>query len=116
MTTLKSLQNRIRPGAVLVMVVLVGAATYFEFVYSGPATLYSVVLWIIVVPMLFAATVSGVRSHPFYHPLMYGSFITIGLLQYLDGDWYLLAGVFVLCGIIGLIFEFRNKNNPTYSG
>jgi hypothetical protein len=98
------------------MVVLVGAATYFEFVYSGPATLYSVALWIIVVPMLFAATVSGVRSHPLYQPLIYGSFIIIGILQYLDGDWYLLAGVFALCGILGLISEFRNKNNSAYSG
>lgn len=98
------------------MLMLVGAATYFEFVYYGPSTLYSVVLWIIVVPMLFSATVSGVRSHPLYQPLMYGGFIAMGTLQYLDGEWQLLAGLFVLCGIIGLLAEFRNKNNPARSG
>ena len=108
MTALSTLENRVNPTAVLVIVVLVGVATYFEFVYSGSPTLYSVVLWIIVVPMLFAATVNGVRSHPLYQPLMYGGFIAIGTLQYLDGDWYLLAGLFVLCGIVGLIAEFRN--------
>lgn len=116
MTALRTLENRIRPGAVLVMLVLVSAATYFEFVYYGPPTLYSVLLWIIVVPMLFVATVNGVRSHPLFQPLAYGGFIVMGTLQYLDGDWYLLAGLFVLGGIIGLLTEFRDKNNLTRSG
>ena len=98
------------------MLLLVGAATYFEFVYAGPPTLYSIVLWIIVVPMLFAATVRGIRSHPLYQPLMYSGFIAIGTLQYLDGEWYLLAGLFVLCGIGGLVAEFRDKNGYTRSG
>jgi hypothetical protein len=93
------------------MLVIIGAATYFEFVYSGPSTLYTVVLWIIVVPMLLAATVTGARSHPLYQPLMYGGFVAIGILQYLDGDWFLLAGLFVLGGIIGLVFKLRNRSN-----
>jgi hypothetical protein len=97
------------------MLVLVGAASYFEFVYYGPPTLYSVVLWIIAVPLLFAATVNGIRSHPLYQPLMYGGFIAIGTLQYLDGNWHLLAGIFVFGGIIGLIAEFRNKHDLTRS-
>ncbi|WP_225307885.1 MULTISPECIES: hypothetical protein [unclassified Haloarcula] len=58
--------------------------------------------------MLFAATVTGVRSHPLYQPLMYGGFVAIGTLQYLDGDWALLAGVFILGGIGGLLSELRN--------
>lgn len=116
MSSLQTLLNRIRPGALLFMLLLVGAATYFEFVYAGPPTLYSVVLWIIVVPMLLAATVNGVRSHPLYQPLMYGGFIAIGTLQYLDGEWYLLAGLFVLCGIGGLVAEFRITNGSTRSG
>jgi len=91
------------------MLAVVGAATYFEFVYSGPPTLYEVVLWILVVPLLLAATVDGVRSHPLYEPLMYGGFVAIGTLQYLAGDWVLLAGLFVLGGIVGLVSEFRSR-------
>lgn len=113
MTALRTLQDRIRPGAALVMMALVGAATYLEFVYYWPPTLYSVVLWIIVVPMLFATTVEGVRNHPVHQTLMYVGLIAIGTLQYLDGDWYLLAGLFVLAGIAGLITDFHNKNNHT---
>lgn len=86
-----SLRDRIRPR-VLLMILLVGGATYVEFVYLGPPSLYSVVLWIIVVPLLFSTTVNGVRSHPLYQPLVYGGFIAIGVLQYLDSDWFLLAG------------------------
>jgi hypothetical protein len=111
MTTLHALQNRVRPGAALILLILVSTATYFEFVYYAPPTLYSVALWIIVVPMLFAATVTGIRSHPLYQPVVYGGLIAIGTLQYLDGEWYLLAGLFVVGGIIGLIAELRNKTN-----
>lgn len=109
MIALNTLQNRIRPGAILVMTLLVGIASYLEFVYFGTPTLYSIVLWIIIVPLLFAATVIDAESHPLYQPLLYGGFIVIGTLQYLDGDWFLLAGLFVLCGIIGLIAEFHKK-------
>lgn len=97
------------------MIVFVGAATYVEFVYSGRPNLYSVVLWIIVVPLLFSTIVNGVRSHPLYQPLVYGGFIAIGVLQYLDDDWFLLAGLFVLAGIVGLVSELRNQQSPTRS-
>ena len=75
------------------MLVFVAGATYVEFAYSGPPTLCSVAFWIIVVPLLFSTTVNGVRSQPLYQPLVFGGFIAIGVLQYLDGDWFLLAGV-----------------------
>ncbi len=110
-----SLRDRIRPRALLFITVFVGGATYFEFVYSGPASLYSVALWIIVVPLLFSTTVDGVRSHYLYQPLMYGGFMAIGVLQYLDGDWLLLAGLFILAGIVGLVSELRNQYTPTAS-
>lgn len=108
MTTLYDVQDRIRPGAALFMLAIIGAGTYLEFVYFGPPTLYTVLLWIVVVPMLLAATVRGVRTHPRYQPLMYGGFVAIGTLQYLEGDWVLLAGLFIAGGIIGLISELRN--------
>lgn len=111
MTSLHHLQDRIRPGALLVMLAIVGASTYFEFVYNGPPTLYAVVLWIIVVPMLLISTVDGVRSHPLYQPLTYGGFIAIGALQYLNGNWFLLSWLFILCGMIGLVLELRNRSN-----
>jgi uncharacterized membrane protein YjjP (DUF1212 family) len=90
------------------MLLLVGIATYFRSIYYGPLSLYSVVLWIVAVPMSFLATVKGVRSHPFYRPFMYGGFVTIGVLQYLDDDWFVLAGVFIAGGIIGLITQFHH--------
>jgi hypothetical protein len=93
------------------MLAFVGAATYFEFVYSEPPTLYATFLWIIIVPLLLAAAVDGVRRHPLYQPLLYGSFVAIGTLQYLDGGWFLLAGLFVLGGVIGLILESRDRSN-----
>jgi len=108
MTVLHSLEERVRPLALLVMLILIGSATYFEFFYYGPPTLYSVGLWIIVVPMLLASTVRGLRSHPLYQSLLYSGFIAIGALQYLGGEWFLLAGVFVLGGIIGLAVELRD--------
>ncbi|MDS0284472.1 hypothetical protein [Haloarcula onubensis] len=111
MTVLHSLEKRVRPVALLVMLILTGVATYFEFVYYGPPTLYSVGLWIIVVPMLLASTVRGLRSHPLYQPLLYGGFIAIGALQYIDGEWVLLAGVFVLGGTVGLAIELRDWLN-----
>ncbi|WP_424003509.1 hypothetical protein ACOZ4I_04650 [Haloarcula salina] len=116
MTALQTLQNRTRLGAVLVLVVLVGAATYFEFIYYGPPTLYDVVLWLIVVPLLFATTVNGVQNHPLYQPLLYVGFIAIGFLQYLDGDWFLLAGLFVLAGVLGVISEAWNRFEVSRSG
>ncbi|SDY80625.1 hypothetical protein [Halopenitus persicus] len=116
MTALHTLRKRIRPAALLVMSTLIVAATYFEFVYYNSPTLYSVALWIIVVPMLLASTVTGVRSHPLYQPLVYGGFIVIGTLQYLDGEWFLLAVLFVLGGVLGLAVELRNQTNVTRSG
>lgn len=97
------------------MIVFVGGATYFEFVFSGPTTLYSVALWIIIVPLLFSATVTGVRSHPLYKPLAHGGFIAIGVLQYLGGNWFFLAGLFILAGIVGLVAEVLNQPSPTVS-
>jgi hypothetical protein len=91
------------------MLLLVAGGTYVEFVYFGPPTLYSVVLWLIVVPLLLSTTVHGVRSHPLYQPLVYGSFIAIGVLQYLDTDWFLLGGLFILAGIVGFVSELRNQ-------
>ncbi|MBX0288556.1 hypothetical protein EGH22_19685 [Halomicroarcula sp. F28] len=108
MTALHSLRERARPAALLVMLALIAAATYFEFVYYGSPTLYSVALWIIVVPMLLASTVRGMRSHPLYQTLVYSGFIAIGALQYLDDEWFLLAGLFVLGGTIGLALELRD--------
>ena len=116
MTALHTFQKRVRPVALLVMSILIAAATYFEFVYYGSPTLYSVALWIIVVPMLLASTVTGIRSHPFYQPLVYGGFIVIGALQYLDGEWFLLAALFVLSGVLGLAVELRNRTDSTHSG
>src|SRR6056297_1440797 len=103
MTALHSLRERVRPAALLFMLIFIAAATYFEFVYYEPSTLYSVALWIIVVPMLLASTVRDIRSHPLYQPLVYSGFIAIGALQYLDGDWFVLAGLFVLSGAVGLV-------------
>ena len=108
MTGLHSLRERVRPVALLIMLVIVAAATYFEFVYYGPPTLYSVGLWIIAVPMLLASTMRGIRSHPLYQPLVYSGFIVIGTLQYLDDEWFLLAGLFVLGGTVGLASELRD--------
>lgn len=94
------------------MLILVGAATYFEFVYYGPSTLYSVVLWIIVVPMLFSATVSGVRSHPLYQPLMYGGFIAIGTYSILtvNGSFSLVCLSSV--GLSDCLPNFVTKTTP----
>lgn len=108
MTALHSLRERVRPVALLIMVVIVAAATYFEFVYYGPPTLYSVGLWIIAVPMLLASTMRSIRSHPLYQPLVYSGCIVIGTLQYLDDEWFLLAGLFVLGGTVGLAIELRD--------
>lgn len=108
MTVLHSLGERVRPAALLFTSVLIAAATYFKLVYYGPPTVCSVGLWIIVVPMLLASTVRGLRSHPLYQPLLYSGFIAIGALQYLDGEWFLLAGLFVLGGTIGLAIELRD--------
>jgi hypothetical protein len=102
MTALHELRERIRPGALLFMLALIAAATYFEFVYYGPPTVYSVALWVVVVPMLLASTVTDLRSHPLYQPLLYGGFVVIGALQFLDGEWFLLAVLFVLAGVVGL--------------
>jgi len=110
---LNTLKDRIRPAALLLMLVIVGAATYFEFIYYGPPSLYTVVLWVFVVPMLLVATVKGIRSHPLYQPLMYGGMIAIGALQYLDGDWFILAGLFVVAGIAGVAAETRTRMNTT---
>ena len=102
-----ALRDRIRPGAFAFMLLLVGAATYFEFVYYGPASAYAVVLWIVAVPMLFAATVKGVRDHPLYRSVTYAGLLAIGVLQYLDGNWFFLAGLFVLAGADGHLSELR---------
>ncbi|MDS0261063.1 hypothetical protein NDI56_16820 [Haloarcula sp. S1CR25-12] len=107
MTALHTFRSRIRPGALLIVSLLVGAATYIEFVYYGPATLYAVILWIVVVPMLFAMTVQGVRDHPLYQPLVYVGFIAIGVLQFLADNWAVLAGVFVVAGLAGLASQLR---------
>jgi len=116
MTALRSLQNRIRPGATLLMLGVIGAATYFEFIYNGPPTVYSIVLWIVVVPMLLATTVDGVQDHPLYQPLLYAGFVLVGTLQYLDGHWFLLAGLFIICGVLGLLSVFRQKRSLFGSG
>jgi hypothetical protein len=116
MTTLQNLRHRTRLGPVLVLVALTGAATYFEFIYYGPPTLYDVLLWLIVVPLLFATTVDGVQDHPLYQPLLYGGFIAVGTVQYLDGDWVLLAGLFVLAGVLGVISEAWSETEFSVSG
>ena len=108
MPALHSLKERIRPAALLFMSILIVAATYFEFVYYGPPTVYSALLWVVVVPMLLASTVRGVRSHSLYQPLLYGGFVVIGVLQYLDGEWFLLAALFVVGGVVGLATELRD--------
>jgi len=95
------------------MLPIVIVATYAEFIYYGPPSLYTVVLWVFVVPMLLVATVKGIRSHPLYQPLMYGGMIAIGALQYLDGDWFILAGLFVVAGIAGVAAETRTRMNTT---
>ena len=110
MNSSPSFRDRIRPRALLFMIVFVGGATYVEFVYFKPPSLYSVALWIVVVPLLFSTTVNGVRGHPLYQSLAYGGFIAIGVLQYLDGDWVLLSGLFILAGIVGLVSELRNQS------
>ena len=69
----------------------------------------------IVVPLLFSTTVNGVQSHYLYQPLAYGSFIAIGVLNYLDGDWFLLAWLFILAGIVGLVSELHKQYTPTVS-
>ena len=107
MTALTAFRSRIRPRLALVLSMVVAAATYFEFVYNGPATLYAVLLWIIVVPMLFATTVRGVQDHPLYWPLVSVGFVLIGVLQYLAGNWVVLAGLFALAGIVGLASQVR---------
>ena len=95
------------------MLAFVSVATYVEFIYYGPPSLYTVVLWILVVPMLLAATIKGWRSHPLYQPLMYGGMIAIGALQYLDGDWVILAGLFIIAGITGVAAEIRTRTKAT---
>lgn len=92
------------------MTVFVGLATYVEFVYYPDVSAYTVALWLVVVPMLFAATVRGLRDHPLYQPFVYAGLAAIGVLQYLDGDWYLLAGLFVLAGSAGLVVELRDSD------
>lgn len=98
------------------MLAIVSVATYVEFIYYGPPSPYAVVLWVIVVPMLLAGTVTGVQSHPLYQPLMYGGMIAIGTLQYLAGDWFILAGLFVLAGVVGVTAEIRRRVNTTAAG
>ncbi|WP_254841337.1 hypothetical protein [Natronomonas marina] len=115
MSSISTLRDRIRPGAFIVVVLLVGGATYFEFLVTEPSP-YSFLLWIILVPLLLvSAAVKGVRSHRLYRPLTFGSFIAIGVLQYLDGEWYLLAGLFVLAGIGGLISALLSRETPAPS-
>ena len=108
MMALHELRERIRPGALLFMLVFIAVATYFEFVYYAPPTVYSIALWV-VVPMLLASTVTGLRSHPLYQSLVYGGFVVIGALQYLDGEWFLLAALFILAGVVGLANEVRDR-------
>ncbi|WP_336339450.1 hypothetical protein [Haloarcula brevis] len=106
-------RERIRPKALLVMLAIVAIATYLEFVYLGQPNIFSVLIWIIVVPLVLSATVEGVRDHPLYQPIFYGALIAIGVLQYLDGEWTLLAGVFVLGGVIGLLSQVHNRRNTS---
>lgn len=108
-----SLRERIRRGALLGMLTLVAAATYLEFVYDGPPSVFAVLLWILVVPMLLSATVEGLRGHPHYRTLSYAGFVGIGVLQYLDGEWLLLSGLFVLAGVVGLCYEVTHRTAPS---
>lgn len=101
------LRQRLHLGRAIGILLVVVGATYLEFVYQGPPSLYDVALWAIVVPLLFVVAVDGVRSHPRYQQLLYGGFIAIGALQYLDGDWGLVALLFVVAGIGGLVVASR---------
>ncbi len=96
------------------LLVVVGAATYFEFIYTE-FTVYAVLLRLLVVPLLFASTVTGVRDQPLYKSLAYVGFIAVGVLQYLDGEWVLLAGVFILAGRAGLVADRLRQASPAVS-
>lgn len=102
-----SLRHRLRPGRAIGIALVVIGATYVEFVHWGRPTGYDIALWLVVVPLLFSAAVDSVRLHPRYNQLMYTGFIAIGALQYLDGDWMFLAGLFVIRGVAGLVVEYR---------
>ena len=104
-----TLRERIRPRALLIVLAVVTIATYLEFVYLGQANAFSVLIWILVVPLLLAQTVEGVRDHPLYQPILYGVLIALGVLQYLNEAWTLLAGFLVLAGVVGLLFEVRSR-------
>jgi hypothetical protein len=99
---------------VLVLTALVGTATYFEFAYGRPSP-YAVVLWVVAVPLLFSTAVRGVRDHPLYRPVAYAGFVVIGIVQYLGGEWVLLAALFVLGGAVGLVSRLRDRLRPAPS-
>jgi len=92
-------RNRLRPVRFLVLSAFVAVATYFEFIYAGPPTVFDIALWLLVVPWLLSTTVEGVRDHPLYRPISAVVFLAVGVLQYLDGEWLLLAALFVLAGV-----------------
>ena len=111
MVVRRSLGDRIRPLPFVVVSLVVIAGAYVEVATGGPPTPYAIALWLVVVPLLFAATVDGVRSHPLYEPLFSAGLVAIGVLQYFDGAWQLLAALFVLAGVAGLAVELRRRRS-----
>ena len=106
---MSSLRDRIKPKWLAGMLVVVVVATYIEFVWFGSPTVYDIALWLLVVPLLLSFAVAGVSDHPLYQSLLSVAIAAIGVLQYLDGEWHLLAAAFVLSGLFGLVGELRNR-------
>ncbi|GAB7093672.1 hypothetical protein JCM30237_08240 [Halolamina litorea] len=101
--------ERIRPKLLAGVLVVIVVATYVEFVWLGSPTVYDVALWLLVVPLLLSFAVSGVEDHRLYRPLLSAAIAAIGVLQYLDGEWRILAAAFVLSGLFGLFGELRDR-------
>ena len=106
---MSALRDRIKPKWLVALLAIVVVATYAEFVWLGPPTVYDFALWLLVVPLLLSFAVAGVEEHSLYRPFLSVAIAGIGVLQYLDGEWQLLAAVFVFSGLFGLLDGLRTR-------
>lgn len=103
-----NLREQIHPFSILIVLSVIGVASYFEFVYYPETNIYIIVVWIIVVPLLLLATIDGFRNHPMFRFFSYLSFIIVATLQYMGGGELYIAALFAVAGSIGIFYMIWN--------
>lgn len=102
-------ESHFRPIPVLVVGTILGTGAFFDLIYFGPGSIYAVISWVVVVPLIFVATINGVPSQRWFRFLVALSLPVIGLLRYLDGEWRFLTIAFVTGGFIELFRLQRTR-------